>query len=169
MHFNGSEYSSSHGCETIYGRSAASKALAAKLQHSIQSTLGNRDRGLKPRYNGRGSTAVNQTSQPTALIEPYFGTNAAECRLAGARMDELAVAILNGARAFLGAGMVVQPEEVDPMDAHRQRLADTMEEIGDACVAALATGYSPDLPDDVKRQRWKLAEIFHMVSKGDNK
>ena len=106
LHFNAFHDPSAHGCETLHGAAAASRDLAALLQRHMLGALGNRDRGLIRRTSGGGSTAVNQRAQPVALVEPYFGSNPGECRLADERKDALARAILNGARAYLGAGPV---------------------------------------------------------------
>jgi len=168
LHFNAFRTAGAHGCETLHGTSSASKQLAQHLQREMLLALGNRNRGIVRRASGRGSTAVNQRAQPTALIEPYFGSNPSECVLAAEYKDALAQAILNGAREFLGHGPVAVVDEEGPL-AHTemQRLLDAYEEIGDLIASTLATGYSTDLPEDVARMRWRLAEIFQMVAKGE--
>lgn len=165
LHFNAFSSASANGCETLHGTSDASKRLAQALQSEILAALGNHDRGLLRRASGRGSTAVNQRGQPTALIEPYFGSNPPECDLSEARKDALARAVLNGAREFLGKGPVaVQPDEVPTVTGEAQRIKDALEEIGDLCASTLATGWKPDLPDDIKRDRWLIAQIFRMTA-----
>lgn len=161
LHFNAFSSASAHGCETLYGRSDQSKKLAQYLQDEILNTLGNYDRGLLRRVSGRGSLTVNQTAQPTALIEPYFGSNPSECKISEQLKDELALAILNGARNFLGEEDVV----VGPIEdtSEEDRIKNVLEEIGDLAASALATGWSPDLPLNVQRDRWTLASIFNMT------
>ena len=92
LHFNAFN-GSAHGTETLYDkdRNAGSKAWAQKLQDAQLDALGLRDRGLKERDPGyRGYLSVSILDIPSALIEPFFGDNAADALAAHSRKDVLA-------------------------------------------------------------------------------
>lgn len=88
------------GTETLYGTACAqSKQWAEIVQNKmvdLYQRTGRTNRGLKacPPYN-RGARSVNALSHiPTCLIEPVFGDNSAEARLAEQLKDNLARELL---------------------------------------------------------------------------
>ena len=88
LHFNAAENPAARGSETLYGEAnPKSKRLAEIVQDSMVSVfgrIGSADRGIKVRRAGdRGLTSVTAApSIPSVLVEPFFGSNAAECQLA---------------------------------------------------------------------------------------
>lgn len=103
LHFNAFD-GRAHGTETLYDedRNAGSKAWAQLLQDEMLASLGLSNRGLKERDPGdRGYQSVSALDIPSALIEPFFGDNTTETQIAAAKKDDLALAILNAARAQL--------------------------------------------------------------------
>jgi N-acetylmuramoyl-L-alanine amidase len=104
LHFNSGPPSAT-GTETLFrSDSSKSRNLAVKLQASVVAALGLRDRGLLARSRGeRGAGSLYAAEQvPTALAEPFFGSNASDCLRVGAVGENaLALAYLRGLRDFL--------------------------------------------------------------------
>lgn len=102
LHFNGSVNPQANGGETLSSGSSGSMALAKQVRERVSKALGNTDRGVKKLgRKDRGGRSLWQGKAPAILIEPYFGSNAAECLTAQMNMDELAEAYYRGAMAFL--------------------------------------------------------------------
>lgn len=103
LHFNGSVKPTASGCLTLTSGSAGSLALAAAVHGRVQAVMGNRDRGIEQRpKEGRGGRSLFAGRAPAIMAEPYFGSNPEMCARADARKDDLAAALLAGARAFSG-------------------------------------------------------------------
>jgi hypothetical protein len=97
LHFNAG---GGHGSETLYwDGSAKGETLASAVQSAMLSELGLKNRGLKGRRSGRGSTSLGASAFPTILPEPFFGDSASDCATMTAVGEEaLARAYLIGAR-----------------------------------------------------------------------
>ena len=103
LHFNGSNNPKATGGETLSSGSQGSMALAKQIRLRVSNIMRNTDRGIKiKRRHERGGRSLWQGRAPAVLVEPYFGSNAAECLTAQMNMDELAEAYYRGAVAFLG-------------------------------------------------------------------
>lgn len=102
LHFNSLAGSSATGTETLISASTKSKRFAALMQAEMVAALGLRDRGLKqPGPKEGGYTALMAASPPAILIEPYFGSNAADCAAADRNPPALAAGIHKACMAFL--------------------------------------------------------------------
>ena len=88
LHFN-SFNASATGTETLYATNAG-KLVAIDVQKAMLKALGLRDRGLVHRQTGNGAPALLAGRAPAVLIEPYFGSNPADCHAADAGRDLLA-------------------------------------------------------------------------------
>jgi len=98
LHFNGSASPHANGCLMLSSGTRGSLALAEALQGKCVGVLGNADRGVRViGRQDRGGRSLWQGRAPAVLIEPYFGTNAAECTIAEQHKDELAEAIYRAA------------------------------------------------------------------------
>jgi N-acetylmuramoyl-L-alanine amidase len=107
LHFNSSSNPKSRGGETLCSGSSGSLRLAKLVRARVAAVLLNHDRGVKilGRHD-RGGRSLWQGKAPAILIEPYFGSNAAECNAAQQYMDELAEAYYRAAMDFLnGKGL----------------------------------------------------------------
>jgi len=87
------------GTETLYGLYDKSKIWASTVQDAmvaLYGRTGNYDRGIKLRKIGeRGGENVNQLDNiPSCLIEPYFGDEPSEAKLAEDYLINLASAIV---------------------------------------------------------------------------
>jgi N-acetylmuramoyl-L-alanine amidase len=102
LHFNGHIDTAATGTETLYGtRSIASERFASSFQSMMLSVFGLRDRGLIRREPGdglRGSQNVNMASLPTALLEPFFGSNPMDSAKATAQRDNYIAGLVNTLR-----------------------------------------------------------------------
>lgn len=100
LHFNGSENPKSNGCLMLSSGTKGSMKLSTSMQKHCVGVLGNADRGVRViGRRDRGGRSLWQGRAPAVLIEPYFGSNARECQIAGTHMDELAEAIYRAATA----------------------------------------------------------------------
>lgn len=99
LHFNAAS-PAAHGCETLSSGTLGSLALAERVQAAIVVDLPVRDRGIKLRGKGqgRGWRSLWAGRAPAVLLEPYFGSNAAECHMADDYKEVLAEAIHEAAR-----------------------------------------------------------------------
>lgn len=104
LHFN-SATPTARGSETLFGR-AGSRAWARALQDrlvALYSRTGRLDRGLKDaNVDGRGVLSLTNEVQPSALIEPFFGSNFEDATLGIARKDGLALAVVNAFATLVG-------------------------------------------------------------------
>lgn len=99
LHFNGGP-SGARGCETLTSGTTGSRILAEAMQRNILDAMPSRDRGILTRRHGegRGWLSLWAGRAPAVLLEPYFGSNAAECHKADDYKSVLAEAILDAAR-----------------------------------------------------------------------
>jgi N-acetylmuramoyl-L-alanine amidase len=84
LHFNAAASPRANGCETLYYfKSAKGKEFAQLFSNTVNKNTGIRLRnaGLKALSSDRdrGFASVFYTVAPTILIEPFFGSNAADC------------------------------------------------------------------------------------------
>ncbi len=99
LHFNAAAVAAS-GTETITVTDQ-SQPLARAVQAAMVDTLELRDRGVKPPWEGRGRQSVTQLPVPSVLVEPFFGSNAGDCRRADERKQQLAEALVRAAADVL--------------------------------------------------------------------
>ncbi len=106
LHFNDFESSAAHGTEVLYRSDMKSvRVFAQKVQDELLSTLGFRDRKVKPtKKNANGGRSLHALNNvPTVLVEPFFGSNKKEnAKMAAEGEEVLARAYLRGIRDFLG-------------------------------------------------------------------
>ncbi len=104
LHFN-SATATARGTETLYGRSGSrpwARALQDRLV-SLYGRTGSHDRGLKDaNETGRGIASLTNEVQPSALIEPFFGSNREDAELGIARKDGLAGAVVDAFATLVG-------------------------------------------------------------------
>lgn len=108
LHFNSFKSLEVKGTETLYGNIVGSFDLATGIHEQICSVLqrtlnGGGDRGLKIKsLKDRGGRNVNNgTEIPSILIEPFFGSNRADCNEGLQNIKEIAEAILVGFLNFI--------------------------------------------------------------------
>lgn len=102
LHFNGASRRVT-GTETFSSGSTGSLAYARAIHPAIVGVLGLRDRGIKIRNNktgGRGHESLVAGRAPALLLEPYFGSNANDCRRADECKQQLAEAIYCAVRSM---------------------------------------------------------------------
>lgn len=101
LHFNGGPDDAT-GTETLTSGSARSRILAGHIQTGMCGALGLRDRGMITRgKTDRGGASLFAGRAPAVLIEPYFGSNRADCAAADRHFHALARAIHGACNAFL--------------------------------------------------------------------
>jgi N-acetylmuramoyl-L-alanine amidase len=103
LHFNAAADLYAHGTETLYHPSSAcGQKLAGLIQKHLVSTLGLRDRGIKPRPN---LYELRATSMPAVIVETAFISNPGEEKLIAdpAWLDKAATAIAEGIREYAEA------------------------------------------------------------------
>lgn len=101
LHFNGIGNPKVHGGMTLSSGTSGSMELAQHIQSHSVAALGVRDLGIKVRgRKDRGGRSLHAGKAPAIMTEPFFGSNADDCRRADRHMDELAEAIVRGAWAF---------------------------------------------------------------------
>jgi N-acetylmuramoyl-L-alanine amidase len=104
LHFNAAG-PTARGSETLFGRSGSrpwARALQDKLV-ALYGRTGSQDRGLKDaNVEGRGVLSLTNEVQPSALIEPFFGSNSEDALLGISRKDGLAAAVVNAFATFVG-------------------------------------------------------------------
>ncbi len=101
LHFNSATPAAS-GTETIL-ETDQSRDLAQAVQAAMVSTLGLRDRGVKPPWQGRGRASLTALPVPSVIVEPFFRSNAIDAATAEANKDALAAALVDAARSVLTA------------------------------------------------------------------
>jgi N-acetylmuramoyl-L-alanine amidase len=95
LHFNGGPPSAT-GTETLYATESG-RVLAERVHGPIVAAMGLRDRGLKRvEKGGNGYGALMAGKAPAVILEPYFGSNAGDCRRADERLGRYVAAILDG-------------------------------------------------------------------------
>lgn len=118
LHFN-SAGETARGTETLFGHER-SKAFAALVQDEmvrLYDRQGRHNRGLLDRSDGgRGAQNVQQI-HPSALIEPFFGSNLADCEIAHAKKHGLARALVRSYARFAGVPFAEEPEAAAPVAA----------------------------------------------------
>ena len=106
LHFNAAENPAARGTETLYGDvNPDSRRLAELVQNSMVSVFGRSrsgNRGIKVRQPGdRGFASVTAApTVPSVLVEPFFGSNAGECRLAHEKAVEYAEGLVDALVKF---------------------------------------------------------------------
>jgi N-acetylmuramoyl-L-alanine amidase len=85
LHFNAAETPQANGCETLYYyKSKKGREYASLFSQTVQSWTGikSRNGGLKSltQKKDRGFAAVYYPKAPVILIEPFFGSNKADCK-----------------------------------------------------------------------------------------
>lgn len=118
LHFNALS-SQSTGTETLYGaRNNSSRDLARSIQRQMVATFALRDRGLLFRAPGsgqRGALSVNSADCPSALLEPFFGSNPSDSWIGSARQSQYADAIVGSFLSFCGLGSIDNlADDTDP-------------------------------------------------------
>lgn len=94
LHFNAVDRPDATGTETLLARRNA-QGYADRQQALMCSALGLHNRGLKViEPGGRGYRSLTAAPVPTILIEPFFGTNPNDCRIAAACKHDLALAVV---------------------------------------------------------------------------
>jgi len=103
-HFN-SATPAALGCEMLYWTTSTNgRILAAAVQNGVIEEFDFRDRGIKGRTTGRGSTSLKASRYPTILTEPFFGSSQSDCaKILSHGEDALARAYLIGLRDALTA------------------------------------------------------------------
>ena len=110
LHFNSFSNPAVRGTETLCdAASAPAKQLAAAVQAAMVRALdrgGSADRGVKQLGPGdRGHRNVTEApSVPSVLVEPFFGSSEADCRLVADRLAAYSEALVTGFEAFVTAG-----------------------------------------------------------------
>ena len=94
LHFNSAAARFATGTETLTSGTTGSLRLAKLIQPVMVNALGLRDRGLVTRRRGdRGGESLWQGRAPAVLIEPYFGSNPADCAAADRHFAALSSAL----------------------------------------------------------------------------
>lgn len=109
LHFNSAD-GPARGTETLFG-DERSKAFATLVQDEmvkVFSRQGRHNRGLLDRSDGgRGAQNVQQI-HPSALVEPFFGSNLEDCQLAQSKKREYARCLVRAYARHIG---VAFPED----------------------------------------------------------
>lgn len=118
LHFNAAT-ATARGTETIFG-GPKSKAWAQFIQDEIcklYDRQGRHDRKILDRSNdGRGMQSVTQI-HPSALIEPFFGSNLEDCQLAMDRKRGLAAAMVKAYAKLVGIELPAEAPAPAPAPA----------------------------------------------------
>lgn len=91
------------GCEVLYyHKSEDGKKAADVFQKNLQKTLGNTDRGIKPKVTeDRGGYLLKYTNATALILEPFFIDNDDEYKNATDKFDALANSILDSTVACI--------------------------------------------------------------------
>lgn len=110
LHFNSSHNITSTGTGVLY-QTSLSKPFAFLLFQEISDVLRlapwpGRSSGVSTPYQAsgaqeRGKSSLTASRRPTALIEPFFGSNPKDSKIAQANKDGLAQAVFRAAESFL--------------------------------------------------------------------
>lgn len=102
LHFNSSANRTAFGTEVLVVE--RNRKFGQSIQDSLCEVLRpsrHGDRGLLiPEVNANGHFSVDNLPCPSALIEPFFGSNPDECRLAFKREIDIANALLDALEAY---------------------------------------------------------------------
>lgn len=104
LHFNAFDKPSASYTSTLSSGTAGSLKAAHAVQSAMVGVLGLHDSGVKIRNNqtrGRGYLSLVSARAPSILIEPYFGSNPSDCRIADRHKQELAEAIYLAVRSTM--------------------------------------------------------------------
>lgn len=102
FHFNGAG-PRVNGSEVIYyPGSIKGERFAEILQRHTVECLGFKDRGIKTPVNGRGNSLLRLTKMPTVIYEPFFGTNDRAMSIALDRREEIAGAVCDAIKEYIG-------------------------------------------------------------------
>lgn len=99
LHFNASEEHKARGHEWLHWHSSAGgKKLAQSLHDAFAKEFPEmKDRGLKPiQGKDRGGLFLSLTRCPAVIIEPFFGDNAEDWKVASSKTAAMAKAIAAG-------------------------------------------------------------------------
>ena len=100
IHFNAFE-GTANGCLTLFGSQPEANLFAHLVHEEVRRVMQNRDRGTKfTQKPDRGWRSLTGGSYPKILVEPFFGTNLADCERALLRMDRLAHALVRGSLKY---------------------------------------------------------------------
>lgn len=108
MHCNAFN-SKAEGCEVLYyEHTKISDQVAAAMNESLNTMLGNTNRGIKPRDHDRskgvyerGAYLMKYVKAPCVICEPFFIDNDDEVENALKNMDKLALGYLQGIESSL--------------------------------------------------------------------
>lgn len=101
LHFNSAANVDATGTETLY-RQPDSKPFAQAVQQGMVAALGLRDRGAKLPWQNRGDASLTALpGVPSIIVEPFFGSNPADCDRARARTLALAFNLANFSLGWL--------------------------------------------------------------------
>lgn len=100
LHCNAAETKTATGTETLYWHtSKEGKRLAECVNACMVLALKLPNRGVKPRDN---LAILRGTKCPAIIVEPFFISNAADYKVADAKIQELAKAIIKGVSDYVG-------------------------------------------------------------------
>lgn len=103
LHFNAATSPTATGTETIYD-APHDIPLAKLCQAAMVKALGLADRGIQTPWEGRGEANDDAAQHiPSVIVEPFFGSNAADCQRAHERKAQLAVALTDALAEFVRA------------------------------------------------------------------
>ena len=90
------------GSEVLYWKtSSKSKKLAELVQSQIVGALGLANRGAKGLSSGRGSALLKLTNAPCVILEPFFGDNPNDWKVANEKIKNLAEGIADGIEEWI--------------------------------------------------------------------
>lgn len=105
LHFNSVSNSKINGSETLFhDNHRYSRDLAISIQDAICDALrkGKESRGVKKLLAGdRGWGNLNLAKCPACIIEPFFGSNPADCQLVTEKRAELVESLSNALYLFV--------------------------------------------------------------------
>lgn len=106
LHFNAAADPRATGTETLTSGTPGSLRLAGVIHPAMVGALPLKDRGLVVRRKGeRGGESLWSGRAPAVLLEPYFGSNRADCAAADRNFAALSRAIHDACTAFLNGAM----------------------------------------------------------------
>lgn len=92
LHFNSHHNPNASGSEVLSSGSKRSLALAEAMQAEFVKVLGNKDRGVKVRRNGRGGKSLISGRAPAIITEPFFGSSRKGLAATDERHEKVALA-----------------------------------------------------------------------------
>ena len=99
LHFNSAAATSAGGTETLSSGSKNSLIFAEEIQEQLLQAMGRINRGIKVRNSrtkGRGYMSLVAGRAPAVIVEPFFGSNAADLKATDqeSEMEEIARALI---------------------------------------------------------------------------